>query len=675
MTSQSSSTKGTRIMPLVLNTLKRKWTTMLLIAIIMFFALPVPLMMLFSDAKGMTGIDRLERIKHISQNWASEIRLPLVPILSVLAVVMSCVVLRYLHKKVSVDFYHSLPIKRSKLFVAQLLTGCIALLLPTLIMFAAALLVIASNGGMTGAILISALYSLLEAIIFTLLFYGLASLVGVVTGVTAVHLILTGVAIFIVPLIYVVTVAFCSIFVENMWVDWYLDKAILSELSPVIRFIAYLENRMTLTEGVLYLLFAVGFFFAAYLVYRHYKSERAEISVIFPALGEVIKYAVVFPATLGGGLIFYYMMRNGFWTIFGMVCGGLLTFMLANTILNKSAKAMFRRWKGLIVYAGVCVLMMVVAFNNVFGMNTSVPTSLSKVEAEFDDNTGMMRFTDKKVMEALRQFNEKGRFDTSSAWEYGRYVEITDEDGESVENIYLIEQPEQLNLKIVYYPKFGLPVAKWMIILDKNTLAGELKTVLDSEEFSKQYQELANSVERNSSAYFMAENIGNDALFKAGIEDALKKDAGKVNFDYFQKLNLGFLSVRTRDVQLARVGMDFINYWLSFPITTASENMIEVLGAGRSIDDILSDYADSIEKITVYDSDNDKSTTYSSIDEKKAIIESLAMIGSDEYGSKLCQFTLTEPRYYVAYKLEREEGYSETYVDVFRLGQIPDFIK
>lgn len=669
MTSQSSSTKGTRMLPLMLNTLKRKWTTMLLIAIIMFFTLPVPLMMFFSQARNQNHEQLQERVLIFCNDWSGGIRYALVPILSVLAVVMSCVMLRYLHKKVSVDFYHSLPIKRSKLFAAQLLTGGIALLVPTVIMFAAALIVIAANGGLTMSVLAGSLLSLLEAVIFSLLFYGLASLVGVVTGVTAVHLILTGIAIFIVPLIYVVTVAFCSIFVENMWVDWYFQGDILAKLSPVIGFFVDIDRRLTLLEGILYLIFAAGFFFAAYLVYRHYKSERAEISVIFPALGEFIKYSVVFPATLGGGLIFYYMMQNAFWTIFGMVCGGLLTFMLANTILNKSAKAMFRRWKGLLVYAGVCALLMIVAFNNVFGMNTSVPASLTKVNAFFGDTTGEMTFTDKAVMDALRQFNEKGSY-SGTAWESDRYVEFGDD------SYYLSHNMQRLDMKIVYYPTFGFPVAKEIFIVDKPALENELRTILDSDEFRKQYKALADSTTNNLSSLRFCLNSDyydySDEEFNAEwLRSALVSDTADVGYDYFQSQGLGYATFRTGKLNPTELWY-YRSSWVNFPITAKSTSMVKELSGGKTAEELLDEISKSVKSLSVFDAKENTAADFSDPKDIKAILSGLTMLGSFDFGYNGCQLTIAEPRYYVSYTLEGDEDNS--YTGMFRLGQVPDCV-
>lgn len=702
MTSQSSSTnikqtaKPVHIGALLLNTLKRKWTTMLLIAIIMFFVLPVPLMMVFSaNAAHYAGYP--EQLINMTEEWSYVIRYALVPISSVLAVVMSCVMLRYLHKKVSVDFYHSLPIKRGKLFASQLVSGYLILLIPTAVMLIIALIVITANGGMTGNVITGSLVTLGEGIVYSLLFYGLASLVGVVTGVTAVHLILTGVAIFIVPIIYGVSVAFCGIFVENMWDSWYLSEGVLSKLSPVLNFIINAETRTTPVQVVLYLFFAALCFALAYIVYLHYKSERAEISVIFPSLGEVVKYLVVFPATLGGGLIFYYMMNSGWWTVFGMICGGLLTFMLANTILNKTAKAMFRGWKGLCVYAGVFAVLMVMLFNDVFGINSQVTGGLRKVEAVFEGDTRVMTFTEEETMEALRQFNNKKTGDNmyTDNYRYDRYLAI---DGKDV-SFYVSDSLNRIKLKVVYYPKFGLPIAKELWIYNKSDYESELRTLLDSREFSGQYAKMWASVSTSEGdSYFdtsycmtfddkVRKNYVSTYKFSelspVKVRNALAADTGNVNFDTFQQLSFGFLNTAC-ETDYEHDGVNWSDKWLRIPLTTEKTNLLELLYESTSSnirpEDYLKEYAKAVGEVTVYDLETDEKETFKDPGDVLEILGSLSVLGQEMYGSDYCQFTLNDPRYLALYSLEYYDGetaagISKTeYVCAFRLGKVPAFV-
>ena len=710
MTSQSSSIEKSRraaIMPLFLNTLKQKWTTGLLIAIIMFFVLPLPLMMYYSNNQTEIYVSS-PRLRDFPLEWLNTMRFIFVPLLSVLAVVMSCVMLRYLHKKVSVDFYHSLPVKRHRLLANQLISGYVIMLVPTLVMLTAAMLVFTANRAMSPELIVLVLKMLGEAIVYSLVFYGLASLVGVVTGVTAVHLILTVVAIFIVPATYALCVGFGEIFVENMWTGWYLRENIVAKLSPAMRFCLNTE-RLSIVEAIIFLLFAALLFAATFLVYKRYKSERAGNSVIFPVLGEVIKYAVIFPMTLAGGLLFYLMMDSSFWTVFGMVCGGLLTSMLANTILQKSAKAMFRGWKGLCVYAGVVAVGLIVISANLFGINTKIPEVglLSRAEVIFDNNTTAFTFSEDETLEAVRTLYTKGKdpYRDRVIYDYNAETSVYPiESNITTEEFYdhqfISANYQYLNMYIVFYPKFGVPIAKEFTINGINSFEAELRTILDSREFSEQYLGMVEDIDidsyldvstvydyifKNGTVYPNNRNYTDSEIFRNEIKAALLKDLANVGFDHFQKQSLG--TVRASNYTLGEYSR---NRYL--PLNADMTNTFEVLKkygySNIDVKDLPDKYAAAIKSVTVCNSSTGKAAEYTDPDKIKEIIKACSELGGQYYDN--CQLTLTDESYSIKYNVTAqsivysedsdygdsavEEYYTENYTGAFILGRVPAFI-
>lgn len=677
MTSQISytETKRTSILPLIKNTLKRRWTTMLLIGIIMFFVIPVPIMMMYSSDADYYSRNPENLILDYS-SWANYIRYAIVPIMSVLAVIVCCVMLGYLHKKISVDFYHSLPIKRGKLFASQLISGYIILLVPTIIMFAVGLATITFYGAMTFDTFIMSLLTLGEGIIYSLLFYALSSVIGVVTGLTAVHLILTGVAIFIVPLIYCVSVVFLEIFTDNMWSSWYFGDGILTKLSPVIRFLVD-STRLSIPEIIIFVAVTVLLFVAARYICLNYKSERAENSVIFPILGEIIKYLLVFPMTLAGGLLFYYIMYNGFWTIFGMVCGGLLTFMLTNTILQKSAKAMFCKIKGLAVYAGVMLVAMILIMNNLFGINSNISKNLNKVEIIFDDNTYMFTFKEEDTVNAIRELYEKGKI-----YDYYMY----DPDYEIIPT-YTYASYTELDLSIVFYPSFGIPQAKEVTIYRKNECADILKTILDSEEFSQQYKTMTECIDiSNYSSLFscycdylgketfepVSFSFSTDPTNKPSSDtmvNALIADTENVKFDSFQQLLLGNFRMYVNRANNTQ--------YVFIPFTANMTNTLEAIKetgiSNITVGEYMNDFSNSVVDMEVFDLHDGTSKKYTNTKDIYNILQSLSVLGADRYDSSMiCQLTLVEPNYVVHYSVEWENEVGDTvlyeYVGMLRLG-------
>lgn len=675
MTSQSSYTEPRRAcsVGLLFNTLKRRWTTALMIAIIMFFALPLPIFMVFSANNDLP----IDSLKSMVTEWSVVIRYVLVVMVSVLAVVIACVMQRYLHNKVSIDFFHSLPISRTRLLASQLTAGYILLIVPMLVMYLITLASIAANGAMSVETFRNSLSAIGESIIYSLLFYSLASLIGVVTGLTAVHLILTGVAIFIVPLIYVIVICFANVFSENMWLDWYLNDTVAAYLSPVLRFI-FVNDTLSILEVVIFLVFTVAFFMLTGYFCLRFKSERAGNSVIFAPLGEAIKYILVFPMTIAGGLLFVYMMDSFFWMLFGMLCGGLLTFMLANTILNKSAKAMFSGLKGLLVYSAVVGISTIMIISNVGGINTNIPTadSLSKVEVKFDDSTQFMSFTDDKVMEALcTLYNENKPYFYNDTYSVETF---------SDSYYYMRTQSSQLELKLVYYPKVGIPYAKEITVYNKNELIDQLRTILDSDEFSEQYAEafLSENISRwnmlrietvysftldGDNIEYNSTNVWNyerDTLNSAasGLKKAIEDDTQRVDFDFFQQTSLGYLRVYSKSNSNS---LRSSGEYIYLPLSLRTSEVLSVFkNAGFTnipADEFIKTFASTITKVIVHDIYNGDPIEFTEPEKIEEIISSLSLLGTDQYPS-ICQLSFVDQDYVVEYIQEIPIEYGENVI-------------
>ena len=153
MTSASSSTekiKTAGFFGLFSNILRQKWTTMLLSAILMFFTLPVPVMMVLSSYKNSWETYSLENdVQKYMLEWGYSIRFALIPLMAILGVIMVCAMTRYTKKRETVDFYHSLPITRGRLYASWLIAGLTLLIVPFIIMSAVTLIILSANDAMS----------------------------------------------------------------------------------------------------------------------------------------------------------------------------------------------------------------------------------------------------------------------------------------------------------------------------------------------------------------------------------------------------------------------------------------------------------------------------------------------------------------------------------------------
>jgi len=584
MTSQRSTIKKSSAprFPAFLGfTLKQSWTLILLFTIIVFFALPVYTMMMLSAesaAYETTTAYTLERIyKAILESLIPTIRYILVVLGCIFALVAVCKQFGYIKNKVATDFYHSLPLRRSQLYLSGLITAFCTVIIPFIINIFITFGILAANGAITTEIATGFLKNLVDVSVYSTFCLALTTIVSTVTGLTSVTLALTAEALAIVPASLAVFVGFFDIFAENMWTSYYLNENVFIRTSPLLRF-SMDSSRLSLTEVSIILLISAVMLVGAYFIYLNRKSERAGTPVVFTPLGEVIKYINMVLVALFAGFIFNNIMDRSIpWTVFGLICGGVLTFMLMNTILTKNAKAMFKGIKGLAVYGTAMAVFVAVMIINPFGISSRIPEvyNISRVKVNCDQLEGL-EFKDKETIEAIHAIYTKGNEQDLDYYgeyysEFGASLKYVRSDDSAI----FVGTNESMSIDVVFYPKFGLPVAKTLYIHDKYSLIEEFRTLLDSDEFGEQYARLAEEYASQPDTYVNLcvtnYNIGinNDYLWydysgtylrlnsekyvssisadtqtreSLGIDDIIA-DAKNANFDYFQSMTYGTMSI------------------------------------------------------------------------------------------------------------------------------------
>ncbi len=696
-------------MPFFKFSARQFWTTIFLFTIILFFILPVPVLMIISGNAPL-DIREIESLKRdFASEWPEIIRYFTVIAMSAFAIVLSCSRFKYLKNKVSVDFYHSLPIKRGQLFLTQLAISALSLIIPYLFNVIFTLIVLAANGLVTSALILNILAVTVDTFVYALFFYGLSTLVGMISGLTPVQLTLTAVAVFIIPAAYALSVGFISMFSEHMWVDFYLHADVFEKMTPALRFLINGEV-LNIWEILGLLVVSAAMLVGAYAIYMYRKSERSGTPVVFTPLGEVIKYIIVFVGTIGGGLFFYAIMGDYFWMVFGMICGALLTFMLANTILNKTAKAMFKGWKGLCIFGGAAAIAFIVLSTNAFGVNTHVPSPAftSKVSVNFEDAGGTMVFRDKEAVEALHYIYEK-----SPILGYDRaYLYPDDLPYNHAEAVYRYVS-DVMRVDIVFYSKLGIPTAKQIYVYDKEEFADQFKAILNSDEFKEQYASELENVDGGGSIYMEFPTIsraeGEAYVYTSRSRrnrfnsttpfDEVKKECGlhtmldemeNVNFDFFQQQALGYSRISAGDL------------YVTLPLFASMTKTADFLDAKGfteySADTVCEALSEQVTEFSILGFDKNGKVKIMKITDKEQILEILKA-SANPFGSHTSSFTLIDTRYIIDYEIstsgfvevsyfvdengvEHEifeykkdgEVYTEAYRAEFLLGKVPEFV-
>ena len=183
MTSRSSSSKG-----LVRDGVRRSLWAVVLSTLTFFMSMLLPSLMEMQHAlenrrdmitSGALSFD-------VEQNWQWSLssvadRLggenALVKIaVFVLAVVVGTVMFAYLHDRRKVDFYHSLPVSREKLYAVNYATGAVCVLVPYLVMRALTMVCAHAMGFGAALGLKTLLGVILSDMIFFLLLFAMSAL-------------------------------------------------------------------------------------------------------------------------------------------------------------------------------------------------------------------------------------------------------------------------------------------------------------------------------------------------------------------------------------------------------------------------------------------------------------------------------------------------------------------
>lgn len=277
---------------------------------------------------------KMEQIQNLYEMlWTDSLMATGFVVTSVGAVVNGINHFWYLYSSKKTDFYHCLPISRSKSFLHKLVMGILYYLIPYIIMEFMTVCVGAMRGFFSLKIMKMALQMLVMHLILYLLFYFAVVLVVCITGnILMGGLCLAGIFLYG-NVLGMLLGYYRSVFYRNAYTEetWGLIKILEEYSSPYTlgksflcayssgHYLKFLGFLMT----VIVILAALSYF-----AYMKRPSESAGKPMIYQWSGVVIKFMVVIPFGLGCGLIFYTLPQQNsriIWWILGMIFGTVLS--------------------------------------------------------------------------------------------------------------------------------------------------------------------------------------------------------------------------------------------------------------------------------------------------------------------------------------------------------------
>lgn len=268
------------------------------------------------------------------------------------AVIVACSGFSYLQSTKKTDFYHSLPISRTRLFFVVNLNSILIAGIPYFLMSLFSAVITQMYSGYTDCIP-AALTSFVISMAFFILLYAAAVLAVMLTGHLLICLMGFGLLLFWAPGVLSLVNWLKSSWFQTYFYDHSRMMAELRCSSPLFWCLDLRDYGMTarplapragiaLLAGILLLLLSLFF-------YRVRKSEAAGHAMAFCKSEAPIRWLLVIPSGLFGALVAGELLQSDFVMIFGMLCGLLISHCIIEIIYHFDFKKLFSHKRQLIL--------------------------------------------------------------------------------------------------------------------------------------------------------------------------------------------------------------------------------------------------------------------------------------------------------------------------------------
>lgn len=329
--------------------LKRRLWAIALVSLGFFFFYPVVTAVLAGEIKQY--VDYAKGLKEYTRtvtNWLSVECGMTVFMMMVTSLICGLSSFSYLNSKSKVDFYHGIPVRREKLYVANFLNGILILAVPYGICLAVAVMIAISNGVNAGGLCLVAAMAYVFHLTYYVLMYTVVVLASLMTGNLVVGFLGTMVLTFYVPIATALIMAYYEVFFltfyDGVGISHPLWEAGVN-FSPVMEYIrqvsCYMEGTFTLAAVLKAWAFSVVLTALGCFLYKKRPSEAAGKAMAFSVSRPIIRILMTILSSIGLGLFFWGIRSTMGWAIFGILCGGTICHCVMEIIYSFDFKKLF----------------------------------------------------------------------------------------------------------------------------------------------------------------------------------------------------------------------------------------------------------------------------------------------------------------------------------------------
>lgn len=294
----------------------------------------------------------------------------------------------YLYSRKQTDFYHSLPVKRSRMFWNRVYTGLVYNLVPYVIMEFFAVCIGAARGFFSLKLMKAAVNLLLLHLLLYFMVYFSVVLVLCITGNLLMGAVCLGAIYAYGPFLSLLIMGYRSVFYHTYTLEktYGLIRFLQEAGSPAALALSFYK---TYSQGkgmgfLLAIIFITAVFAVlAYLAYTRRASEAAERPMVYKKAALVLKFLVVVPCGLVSGYIFYLLPTNNmriFWWIFGLILGTVMAHGIVEVVYGMDFHCFFKKKVQLLFAGGMVAACALIYQMDLFHYDKYLP-SQDKIEA------------------------------------------------------------------------------------------------------------------------------------------------------------------------------------------------------------------------------------------------------------------------------------------------------
>ena len=307
----------------------------------------------------------------------------------ILAVTCGVSMFAYLRNRRKVDFYHSLPISRSRLFAVDYATGALCALVPYLVLHALSIVSACAMG--FGEVVNASLIGVIASnVIFFFLLYAMAAVTTILCGNTVITLLL-GLWVYFGPtLVTALWQGLKSIFFQTYATDATMTSLLFcNKFAPLIQYFGINGTKMHVYTmdyaaglqessaiGLLigYAVAAIVITALALFLFRIRKSERAGTALAFNPIKLPVKIIIcVVMGTAFAEIFKMLVYESELWFWVGLVLGTVIFHCVVEIIYAFDFRAIFRKPLQLVIILAVlCAGLLTMQFD-VFGYDKWLP--------------------------------------------------------------------------------------------------------------------------------------------------------------------------------------------------------------------------------------------------------------------------------------------------------------